>query len=331
MMIWYTSFHMKHSVKKPLLRDVFDYLLRPIPRSTFLNDKDIKSCQSDRIERIIAFLKTALTKFVHVIRIYAILIVIAISIALLSSIFVAGKTTNELDNYISKESILFVLIYGGIFAPLFEEIVFRVHLKMSPVRWAIFVVAQCAFLLISFSEKFVWIVDFFSFTDNLYINIGINLLLSIALVAILFIIFKRIKIDIGEKLYAVIFYASAIYFGFIHTANYSNIAEVWYLALLLVLPQIIAGIFLGYVRIRYGLIWSIVLHSIYNGSLIFPVFLMASFMSNFDIASSNIPTSSQDIAVLLFVGIYAIFLFLVIFGALIYNIVELLLHKNEAV
>lgn len=331
MMIWYTSFHMKHFARKPLLRDLFDYLIRPIPGSTFVREKDANSCQNGHVEMIISFLKTVLTKFIHIVRIYAILVIIAISIALLSSIFVAGKTTNELDNYISKESILFVLVYGGIFAPLFEEIAFRIHLKMSSVRWAIFVVAQCAFLLLSFSEKLVWIVDLFSFTDNLYINIGINLLLSVVIFAVLFIIFKRVKINISEKLYAVIFYASAIYFGFIHTANYSNIAEIWYLALLLVLPQIIAGIFMGYVRVQYGLIWSIILHSIYNGSLLFPVFLMASFMSNFDIASSNIPSSSQDIAVLFFVGIYAIFLFLVIFGALIYNIVELLLYKNEAV
>ena len=67
--------------------------------------------------------------------------------------------------------------------------------------------------------------------------------------------------------FRVAFYTIAIIFGFIHITNYEISTNVLLLSPILVLPQILLGFYLGFIRIRFGLLWSIALHAIYNGIL----------------------------------------------------------------
>ena len=64
--------------------------------------------------------------------------------------------------------------------------------------------------------------------------------------------------------YKIIFYSVAILFAYVHLFNFELTTSVWVLSPFLVLPQFIAGLFLGYMRVKYGLIWSIFLHSMNN-------------------------------------------------------------------
>jgi len=67
------------------------------------------------------------------------------------------------------------------------------------------------------------------------------------------------------------FYILTIIFGFVHLSNFEINTNVLLLSPILVAPQISAGIFLGFIRVRLGLIWAIVLHSLYNLVLIGPI------------------------------------------------------------
>lgn len=67
-----------------------------------------------------------------------------------------------------------------------------------------------------------------------------------------------------RKHYRVFFYSMAAFFAFVHIYNYELSAAVWLLLPFLVLPQLIAGLLLGYMRVRYGLLWSMYLHGIHN-------------------------------------------------------------------
>lgn len=67
------------------------------------------------------------------------------------------------------------------------------------------------------------------------------------------------------------FYILTIIFGFVHLSNFELRTNVLLLSPILVAPQISAGIFLGFIRVRFGLIWAIVLHSLYNLVLIGPL------------------------------------------------------------
>jgi hypothetical protein len=55
-----------------------------------------------------------------------------------------------------------------------------------------------------------------------------------------------------------IFWLSCLVFGAAHSLNFETGVQPW--LLLLTLPQISAGIFLGYIRVRHGLRWSIATH-----------------------------------------------------------------------
>jgi hypothetical protein len=61
-----------------------------------------------------------------------------------------------------------------------------------------------------------------------------------------------------QRFPAPIFWLSCLMFGAAHSLNFEAGAKPW--LILLTLPQISAGIFLGYIRVRHGLRWSIATH-----------------------------------------------------------------------
>jgi hypothetical protein len=75
------------------------------------------------------------------------------------------------------------------------------------------------------------------------------------------ILFKK------AKSFKIAFYTFAIIFGLIHISNFGMTLNVILLAPILVAPQIILGGYLGFIRVRFGLVWSIALHACYNGIL----------------------------------------------------------------
>ena len=53
-------------------------------------------------------------------------------------------------------------------------------------------------------------------------------------------------------------------FGFVHITNFDFTTSVLLLSPILVLPQLLVGGYFGYIRVRFGLQWSILLHGSYN-------------------------------------------------------------------
>ncbi|QDO95079.1 CPBP family intramembrane metalloprotease [Formosa sediminum] len=75
------------------------------------------------------------------------------------------------------------------------------------------------------------------------------------------------------KHYKYVFYFFALAFGFVHITNFDITQNVLLLSPILVAPQIIIGLFLGVIRLQYGLIYSMLFHAIYNGIIIVPALL----------------------------------------------------------
>jgi uncharacterized protein len=138
-----------------------------------------------------------------------------------------------------------------IMAPILEEMVFRYGLKFS--RTAI---AFLAWLPIYYIIKH-------SVSDN-SMNKAIGL--SFLLIPIFWIIFETFRLNF-ERIWRInftfFFNISAIAFGLIHLSNYSNISN-YFLAISLVSSQIVSGYVLGFVRMKFGLIYSMGLHSVWN-------------------------------------------------------------------
>ena len=68
----------------------------------------------------------------------------------------------------------------------------------------------------------------------------------------------------NPKYFKIAFYSFAIIFGLIHITNFESTTTVYLLAPLLVIPQLFAGLALGFLRVKLGLQWSILLHCVYN-------------------------------------------------------------------
>ena len=64
--------------------------------------------------------------------------------------------------------------------------------------------------------------------------------------------------------YKYIFYFSAILFGLVHLTNYVTTPVMILLSPIIVAPQFVAGLFLGYLRVRHGIYTGFALHVLHN-------------------------------------------------------------------
>lgn len=74
--------------------------------------------------------------------------------------------------------------------------------------------------------------------------------------------------------FPIVFYLFSICFGFVHLTNFELTTQVWILSPFLVAPQISVGVLLGFIRVKFGLLWSMALHASYNSVFIFPLLVM---------------------------------------------------------
>ncbi|WP_155212801.1 CPBP family intramembrane glutamic endopeptidase [Fulvivirga aurantia] len=153
--------------------------------------------------------------------------------------FVSIDLGNHAVEEILKENPVLSAIFGIIIAPILEELLFRSWLTF---RRAYF---------------FLWIpITFYKWLNK----------------SSEFIAFKKVKTQ-WNKIYPFIFYFSALIFGLVHASNFENYMDYLWFAPLITLPQIILGGTFGYVRVKFGLVYSMLLHGLHNLVLLGPVIL----------------------------------------------------------
>ncbi|OAQ39060.1 hypothetical protein A5893_10300 [Pedobacter psychrophilus] len=186
------------------------------------------------------------------------LVIISLCFSFVSVIFVSLLENLHLINELPdfklfdlKEKKIWLFLMVTVFAPILEELIFRYQLKnyyMSIVCYAL--------LAIGLLYKI--------FTGlTLFISIGLVVIIGF-MVIITFGNNHFKKHQLISKLFHSHFYLTAICFGISHVYNYSNPFEYGFPIILLVLPQIFLGFILGYVRMRFGLLNSMIMHSAYN-------------------------------------------------------------------
>lgn len=102
------------------------------------------------------------------------------------------------------------------------------------------------------------------------------LLLSVVIAAPLFeeLIFRGPMSLFKESPYfKYVFYTLTLIFGYVHIFNFEINTSTILLSPFLVAPQISIGVFLGYIRVRFGLLWSMLFHATYNFILTGPLFV----------------------------------------------------------
>jgi len=78
----------------------------------------------------------------------------------------------------------------------------------------------------------------------------------------------------NQSYFKIIFYLFTLSFGFIHIYNYESSATILALSPLLVSPQISVGVFLGFIRVKFGFLWAVLLHATYNLIFVGPILLI---------------------------------------------------------
>ena len=149
--------------------------------------------------------------------------------------------------------VLGTLLIACIIAPLLEESLFRYHLK--EMNSAIY------FVFLSVGALIVSQID--EIRQQLVI-IGIALVFAVLVIELLK---KRSRFYVTKfwmKIYPYLFYYTAIIFGLVHLSNYEDLTLgdpgfVFYIA-----SQTFGGLGLGYLRIKYGLVYSILFHALFN-------------------------------------------------------------------
>lgn len=184
---------------------------------------------------------------------------------------VISQVVTEGDNILFEDILLeqspwLILFWGVVMAPIVEEIIFRLPLR--PVALS---------LSIPISLVMIYLLGLFSVNPAIPSVVGLMLLGFNVYLAL-----RRLKVPRLQQLYTrfprPIFYLSAILFGAIHIGNYDS--RVWILMPLLVLPQCVAGLFLGFVRVRYGFGWAIFAHALHNGCVMAPFLIMLGLGSS---------------------------------------------------
>lgn len=75
--------------------------------------------------------------------------------------------------------------------------------------------------------------------------------------------FPAIRPRWWATIFPLVFFVSAVIFGLVHITNYDG-SPHWLVWPLATLPQIVMGLLLGYVRIRFGLGWAMLFHGGHN-------------------------------------------------------------------
>ncbi|RPH33641.1 MAG: CPBP family intramembrane metalloprotease [Bacteroidales bacterium] len=181
--------------------------------------------------------------FIILFSFYLVMLPIGFFIKLMNSFFNISQKHLSFD-------ILHKILLAVVIAPIVEELLFRILLVINKRNLIIF----------SFTSL---ILSAYSLLKAHYYYSVILLILSILAVT-----FSTKEIGIRNmttKYYSIYFYAIAIFFGFVHFTNYDGISGFLYLWIpFLVLPQFLMGVFLGYVRLSFGIIYSILVHSVIN-------------------------------------------------------------------
>jgi len=315
--------------------------------------------------------KHFLVKLLNVFRIVIILIALASLLGLGQQLvfLITGIKIEEvsyIDEFVSKDMILILLIVSTISAPITEEIAFRLWLKPSPYRTSIGIMMLIYFigsLIVNSQQEDIFqpIVELMGYSYRDFSFIFIPLLFLILGVLIGSVV--RIVLGVLErkhskkpsnpsqqldqiqekhfsckqkKYYFAVIIISSLIFGVVHISNFAQLETLWPYTLLITLPQIAVGFALAYIRLNYGFVYSVITHLLYNTFLTLPLFILISLSSDQYIEAitngndslyENLPTSDTVVVLLVFMMISLYIL--VALGTYTHLFIEYFYYKNK--
>jgi len=156
---------------------------------------------------------------------------------------------------------IFVLMVLAV--PLIEELIFRFSLRLNENKIQINVIILLSGIILILVQLL----------KNNYVRISI---LSLGMIFLVFYLFRRVKINqlissFWERKFILVFYVSAACFGLLHITNYNPGLFTYLFLPVLILPQLILGLFCGFIRLKANFTWGLVFHASHNLFFVLPL------------------------------------------------------------
>ncbi len=149
-----------------------------------------------------------------------------------------------------------LFVAAVLLAPVTEELIFRLPLVFS----GSYLLVACITFLVSFGPSLAHAFG----VPLLYYFIAAALLLAMGA---WLLVSRQLRVRLHlfwRKHFGFVFYTSTAVFSLLHLLNYQGSTLPFVMLLPLLLPKFLAGIFLGYARLRLGLGWAVALHMFSN-------------------------------------------------------------------
>ena len=152
-----------------------------------------------------------------------------------------------------------LLIIGVVILPTIEEIAFRLMMLFKAENLSLsFAVLVYYIFTKGYFQTYVTDIDNFFF-----IRVTIAIIAGFAMYFIVLRHEPKVR-KFWELNFKWIYYFSFVLFAWIHIINYDLTLEILLLMPVLTLPQLIGGIVYGFVRVKYGFVYSCILHGLNN-------------------------------------------------------------------
>lgn len=192
---------------------------------------------------------------------YLSLILAAFNTWLLSHFGFDIYSNSLINNQVSNYGLIDTLVSLIIIAPILEELAFRGWLTFNKMT----VTFSTAFLAFTLYTLMLQLSSVAPNSSTSTIIFGTLITVYIILAVAFNLLFIPVTVRLFfQKHFRALVYFSILGFAFLHLFNYQSLIQIWPLAFLLILPQIIGASVLTFVRVRFGLIASIIAHSGFN-------------------------------------------------------------------
>lgn len=192
----------------------------------------------------------------------------ALVISLVNFLLVEFKLIKDYQgpDLLKKYGVYGTFFVGCILAPVLEESVFRWHLRKRYV--------SVYFVLLSVAGLIIW---FTPITWLCFLIFFAGLTMAIVMEYYLKKKSQTSQYLLRKKMFPFVFYFSAIIFGLVHLGNFEGLTFKDPAFIIFISSQTFGGLTMGYICIKYGLRYSMLLHACYNFiflilSILFPNF-----------------------------------------------------------
>jgi len=183
---------------------------------------------------------------------------------------------HALESVMDNNSLWAIAGLAIIIAPFFEELLFRYHLKYKWLSILFLFVLVCGItwlLLKGFAPDIEQhLMESAALIMQNQFLLSVSVAAFMVIVIIVFMISQAVPLNFISQSFPFIFYSTALAFALVHIGNFNTSDVAWYMTPLLVLPQFILALYLGYIRMRKHIWSSIYVHSLNNS---IPILLYA--------------------------------------------------------